>query len=144
MFADGIRCTAIPDFDGESHTTDRQYTPSVSQSVTADTKSAAAALRFTPIFATFPNESSHFSGVLCSSKLASCKSEFDGENHTTSRQYTPAVSQSVTAVAQSATADLRASLQFSATFLEKLLIFSRCVLQANTCRWNSLYLLVGF
>jgi hypothetical protein len=52
-FADGRRCTCSLDFGGESHTTDRQYTPAVSQCVIADTQSAAAALRFTPISVTF-------------------------------------------------------------------------------------------
>jgi hypothetical protein len=45
--------TCSPAFDGENHLTDRQYTPAVSQSVIADTLSAAADLRFTPIFGNF-------------------------------------------------------------------------------------------
>jgi hypothetical protein len=48
-----IRCACIPDFDGESHTTDRQYIPAVPQAVAAATKSAAADLRFTPSFGNF-------------------------------------------------------------------------------------------
>jgi hypothetical protein len=111
-------------FDDENHTTDRQYTPAVSQLVKAATRSATATLRFTTIFSSFSIESSHFSDVLRSPKLATCGPDFDGEFHAVDGQCTPEAS-------QSATAHLHASLQFSATAANKSSHFSRCVWSPN-------------
>jgi hypothetical protein len=52
-------------------------------------------------------------------KLATCSPAFDGENPLTDRQYTPAVSQSVTAATQFSPAGLRVSLQLLATASKK-------------------------
>jgi hypothetical protein len=87
-----------------------------------------ASLQF---LAAFFIESSHFSDVLCSPKLATCGPAFDGENHTTDRRYTPGVSRSVTVATQFATATLRLTTIFS-SFLRRIVTLQRCSLQPTT------------
>jgi hypothetical protein len=93
------------------------------------------------------NTSLIIDGLCCRPILAdgircTCIPDFGGESHTTDRQYNPAVSQSVTAVAQSATAEERASLQFSSALLEQLLIIS-AILYCSVLFTNEISLLVA-
>jgi hypothetical protein len=140
MFADGSLCTYSPDSDGESHTTDRLNISAVSKFHSSHAIRHGRSTRFSSILGNCSERIVTVPPLTFQSSVCSCNSlhfsaGFDDENHATHRHYTPAVSKLVTAAKQSATADLRISLQSSATVWNNSSPFSTvlCSLEFATC-----------